>query len=71
MAEENTQNPALTRLFNESSELAVRISKLADFIESEKFKTLDAVSKGLLTTQLCIMEAYYNTLVMRIANWKD
>ena len=56
----------LDRMIIEYDELKQKINKLDVFLDSEKFKTLDEKSKGLLSSQYHIMIAYSIVLSERM-----
>jgi len=54
------------RLELETEQLEERLSKLDDFIESEKFKTIDPFQQLMLEIQLTAMVTYYTCLEARL-----
>ena len=56
----------LQRLENEKNELLDKVTKLAVFIASDKFKELSGANELLLKEQLVIMNDYLNILIIRI-----
>ena len=54
------------RLVEEASELAYKLYKLNDFIESDAFKKLKEIEKNLLMDQCDCMYTYLKTLHNRI-----
>lgn len=56
----------IDRLVNEISDLGTKASKLALFIESEQYNSLDQENKFLLKQQLGLMNLYENILRKRL-----
>lgn len=56
------------RLSQEFDDLEEKITKLNNFIESDRFCDLDLTSQLLLETQLNTMRAYSNILDLRISH---
>lgn len=54
------------RLVNEASELYVKISKLALFLQSEDFNGLSSENQELLKRQYELMIEYHQVLLQRI-----
>ena len=55
------------RMLNEFNELNEKVTKCREFLlDEEKSKTLDALNRDLLVTQLKAMEAYLSVLSIRI-----
>lgn len=54
------------RLELEYVELKVKSDKLSEFIDSDKFYTIDYVQRSLLRIQLKAMETYLQCLIDRI-----
>ena len=55
------------RMLNEFNELNEKVTKCREFLlDEEKSKTLDALNRDLLVTQLKAMEAYLSILSIRI-----
>lgn len=55
----------LDRMRIESDELFKKLNGLASFIENEKFKELDSITKGMLKVQYRMMSNYYQILNQR------
>ena len=56
----------LARLTEEKIQLVERIGKLKDFINTDKFESIEESHKSLLRVQLSIMKSYNKILVERI-----
>jgi len=56
-----------TRLVTEQSELESKLSKLDDFILSDKFNEIDDTQKALLQVQATAMNTYLQCLTERIS----
>ena len=54
------------RLAIESAELFLKIFKLKEFVETDKFSSLDEETQGLLMAQLGAMSTYGAILALRI-----
>ena len=54
------------RLAIESAELFLKIFKLKEFVETDKFSSLDEETQGLLMAQLAAMSTYGAILALRI-----
>lgn len=59
-------DPFKFRLIEEQAQLRERIEKLAKFIWSDTFKTIDSTQQLLLKVQLKAMETYASCLEARI-----
>lgn len=55
-----------TRLVEEAQQLTEKFEKLHEFIESDKFKTLDLINQNLLKIQYASMATYIECLMTRI-----
>lgn len=53
------------RLDNEYSELQIKLSKLVDFMHTDKYTELPPVQQGLLMVQQAAMKLYADTLERR------
>lgn len=68
------QNDAYKRLLDEQRELAVRLSKLTNFLENKEslvFAKLTCEDVELLIRQRAVMSEYNSILAERIARWKN
>ena len=54
------------RLAIESAELFLKIFKLKEFVDTDKFSSLDEETQGLLMAQLGAMSTYGAILALRI-----
>jgi len=59
------------RVIDEQNELALKLGKLKDFIDTEKFKALSKDERDLLIDQRNTMRTYLLILSQRIALFKD
>lgn len=58
------------RVVDEKTELDVKLKKLSDFLETDKFKSLDEKERYLLKRQHEYMSNYSDILEERIELWK-
>ena len=58
----------VTRMINEKSELATRLRKLENFMDSEQYATLNKFQKFLMEKQRSAMSQYLDILTARIAS---
>ena len=65
------QDNYITRLQIETSDLSEKITKLKNFIFSDKFDKISATEQRLLLIQYHAMETYYECLVGRGAYIKN
>lgn len=56
-----------SRLFDEHSELHLKMTKLKDFILSDKFELLQDIDKKDLREQLKHMEGYFSVIDRRVS----
>ena len=56
------------RLINEKRDLQEKLSKLNDFLNTQKFNELSQEQKNLLTIQSKAMDTYLHCLESRLAN---
>lgn len=59
--------PFIERVQQEKLELDTRLLKLIEFVESDKFSSLDAIQQQNMLVQRHIMNAYSQILSARIA----
>lgn len=55
------------RLFEEHSQLGLRLEKLENFVFSDKFNDLPEIDRAYLKTQLKYMKGYFNVLNHRLS----
>lgn len=58
------------RVYKERDELVVKITKLAEFMDTKDFAELNSHAQYLLTEQFKHMSAYLAVLKLRIANFQ-
>lgn len=58
----------VTRMMAEKSELATRLRKLENFMDSEQYTTLNKFQKFLMEKQRSAMSQYLDILTARIAS---
>ena len=61
----------IDKLEREQLELSFKISKLTNFLKSDKNKYIDKISIELMKTQLFFMNEYNDNLLLRIKHLKD
>ena len=61
-----TNKQHIDKLIIESEELIRKTTKLKNFMESDRYKTLDKYHQDLLTLQYNAMNSYLYILMMRI-----
>lgn len=62
--------PHQLRVLEELAELSNRLKALGDFIESDKFKSIDKGEGNLLVAQHAHMKQYQDVLSRRVASWQ-
>lgn len=55
----------IDRMVIESKDLMDKINKLSDFINSERYQTLDSLTQAMLTVQLHLMYEYHRSIKSR------
>ena len=61
----------IDKLEREQLELSFKISKLTNFLKSDKNKYIDKISIELMKTQLFFMNEYNDNLLLRIKHLRD
>lgn len=58
----------ITRLIAERDQLKDRLTKLQDFLKSDKFKSVDQIQQSLMIDQEYYMKGYLDVLEKRLNN---